>query len=129
MRQTLDFLLDDWLKVQQLTERERFADHSAETFAAVLDTCEKIAREKFAPVNRLLDTEEPRFDGERVHLPAATHHAVAAYVESGMLAASRSLPLMWFPPSSARAAPSTVLVDKPSIRKLLHKIQYYAQLI
>ncbi len=89
MRQTLDFLLDDWLKVQQLTDRERFADHSAETFAAVLDTCEKIAREKFAPVNRLLDTEEPRFDGERVHLPAATHHAVAAYVESGMLAASQ----------------------------------------
>ena len=28
----------------------RFADHSRETFDAVLDTCERIAREKFAPL-------------------------------------------------------------------------------
>ena len=72
MRQTLDFLLHDWLKVQELTRCERFAEHSAETFAAVLDTCERIARDKFAPFNRLADTQEPHFDGERVHLPAAT---------------------------------------------------------
>jgi uncharacterized protein (TIGR00369 family) len=42
---------------------------------SVLDTCERIAREKFAPFNRLVDTQEPRFDGERVHLPQATHAA------------------------------------------------------
>ncbi|MBO9688130.1 acyl-CoA dehydrogenase [Roseateles chitosanitabidus] len=89
MRNTLDFLLYDWLKVQDLGSRERFADHSRETFDAVLDTCEKIAREKFAPFNRLADTEEPRFDGERVHLPQATHDALAAYVGSGMLAAAQ----------------------------------------
>lgn len=72
MRETLDFLLYDWLHAADLTARERFADHSRETFGAVLDTCERIAREKFAPHYRLMDTEEPRFDGERVHLPAAT---------------------------------------------------------
>jgi butyryl-CoA dehydrogenase len=87
MRQTLDFLLDDWLDVGALLERPRFADHSRETFGSVLDTCERIAREKFAPFNRLVDTEEPRFDGEKVILPAATHAATAAYAESGMLAA------------------------------------------
>ena len=89
MRQTLDFLLYHWLKVDRLSARERFSEHSQETFDAVLDTCEKIAREKFAPFNRLADTEEPRFDGERVHLPAATHEALAAYVGSGMLAAAQ----------------------------------------
>ncbi|MDH0865215.1 acyl-CoA dehydrogenase [Mitsuaria sp. GD03876] len=89
MRQTLEFLLYDWLKVQDLGRRERFSEHSRETFDAVLDTCEKIAREKFAPFNRLADTEEPRFDGERVHLPRATHEALAAYVGSGMLAAAQ----------------------------------------
>ena len=89
MRQTLDFLLNDWLKVQDLSQRERFAEHSAETFAAVLDTCERIAREKFAPFNRLIDTQEPHFDGERVHLPEASHAATAAYVASGMLAAAQ----------------------------------------
>ncbi len=89
MRQTLDFLLSDWLAVTSLLSRPRFADHSPETFASVLDTCERLSRDKFAPINRLLDTEEPRFDGERVVLPAATHAAMAAYVDSGMLAAAQ----------------------------------------
>jgi len=89
MRQTLEFLLDDWLQVQDLTQRERFADHSAETFGAVLDTAERLAREKFAPFNRLADTEEPHFDGEKVHLPKATHDAMRAFVDTGLLAGSQ----------------------------------------
>jgi butyryl-CoA dehydrogenase len=39
LRSTLDFLLYEWLDVNQLQQRERFADHSQETFDAVLDTC------------------------------------------------------------------------------------------
>ena len=87
-RDTLDFLLYDWLKVDQLTARERFADHSRATFDAVLDTCERLARDKFAPFNRLLDTEEPRFENGRVRLPQATHDALHAYAESGIIGAS-----------------------------------------
>jgi butyryl-CoA dehydrogenase len=90
LRETLDFYLNDWLKVDDLTRRERFADHTRETFGAVLDTAERIANEKFAPFNRLSDTQEPRFDGERVHLPAATHEAALAYAASGLLAASQN---------------------------------------
>ncbi|MEX8495044.1 acyl-CoA dehydrogenase [Sphaerotilus sp.] len=93
LRQTLDFLLHDWLGVESLTLRPRFADHSRETFAAVLDICERIARDKFAPANRPADVEEPRFDGERVHLPASTKVASDAYVESGMLAAAQDYDL------------------------------------
>jgi alkylation response protein AidB-like acyl-CoA dehydrogenase len=89
MRQTLDFLLYDWIGVESLLARPRFGEHSRETFDSVLDTCERIARDKFAPANRIIDIEEPRFDGERVHLPRATHDALAAYVESGMLAAAQ----------------------------------------
>jgi alkylation response protein AidB-like acyl-CoA dehydrogenase len=89
LRHTLDFLLYDWLRAESLTSRPRFAEHSRETFAAVLDTCERIAREKFAPFNRLVDTEEPRFDGEKVILPRATHEAWAALAESGMLSATQ----------------------------------------
>ncbi|HEY8973217.1 MAG TPA: acyl-CoA dehydrogenase [Burkholderiaceae bacterium] len=88
-RQSLDFLLYDWLKIDDLTTRERFADHSRETFDAVLDTVERLAREKFAPFNRLVDTEEPRVDGERVRLPQATHDALRAYADTGMIAASQ----------------------------------------
>ena len=89
-RRTADFLLYDWLNVESLQTRTRFADHSRETFAQVMDTCERIAREKVAPFSRLADTEEPWFDGERVHLPQATHDAAKAYAESGMLAAARA---------------------------------------
>ncbi|MDH5708090.1 MAG: acyl-CoA dehydrogenase [Hylemonella sp.] len=88
-RQTLEFLLYQWLDAEQLNARERFADHSRETFDAVLDTCERIAREKYAPFNRLVDAEEPRFDGEKVILPQATFEAQKAYAESGMLAAAQ----------------------------------------
>ena len=93
LRSTLDFLLYQWLDVEALNQRERFADHSRETFDAVLDTCERIAREKYAPFNRLVDTQEPRFDGERVILPQATHDAHAAYVASGMLGAAQDYAL------------------------------------
>ena len=89
MRATLDFLLNDWLKVGELCARPRFADHSTGTFGAVLDTAEKIARDKYAPFNRLVDLQEPHFDGEKVILPQATHDAWAAYAGSGMLAAAQ----------------------------------------
>ena len=89
LRPTLDFLLNDWLAIEGLNQRERFADHSRETFDAVLDTCERIAREKYAPFNRLVDTQEPAFDGEKVILPQATHDAAKAYAESGMLSAAQ----------------------------------------
>ena len=94
LRPTLDFLLYQWIGVESLRSRERFADHSRDTFDAVLDTCERIAREKYAPFNRLVDVEEPRTvtepDGSlRVVLPQATKDAHDAYAASGMLSASQ----------------------------------------
>jgi butyryl-CoA dehydrogenase len=89
LRPTLDFLLYNWLGAESLNQRERFADHSRETFDAVFDTCERIAREKYAPFNRLVDTQEPHFDGETVILPQATHDAHRAYAGSGMLSAAQ----------------------------------------
>ena len=94
VRATLDFLLNDWLRAGELCARPRFADHSVETFAAVLDTAEKIAKTKYAPFNRLVDTQEPRTETDadgalRVVLPQATHDAWAAYSGSGMLSAAQ----------------------------------------
>ena len=89
LRTTLDFLLYQWLGAESLSQRERFADHSRETFDAVFDTCERIAREKYAPFNRTVDTQEPHFDGEKVILPQATHDAQKAYAASGMLSAAQ----------------------------------------
>jgi butyryl-CoA dehydrogenase len=91
MRATIDFLLYDWLDVASLAARPRFAEHTRETFGAVLDMSERIARDKYAPFNRLVDTEEPRIDAEgRVVLPQATHEAWRAYAQSGLLAAAQN---------------------------------------
>ena len=89
LRPTLDFLLYQWLGAETLSARPRFADHSSETFDAVFDTCERIAREKYAPFNRTVDTQEPHFDGEKVTLPQATYDAQKAYAASGMLSAAQ----------------------------------------
>ncbi len=89
LRQQTDFLLYEWLQIEQLNQRHRFSDHSRETFEAVLDTCERIAREKYAPFNRTVDIEEPVFDGEKVILPACTQQALNAYAASGMLSAAQ----------------------------------------
>ena len=89
LRQQTDFLLYEWLQIEQLNQRHRFSDHSRETFDAVLDTCERIAREKYAPFNRTVDIEEPVFDGEKVILPACTQQALNAYAASGMLSAAQ----------------------------------------
>jgi alkylation response protein AidB-like acyl-CoA dehydrogenase len=117
LRTTLDFLLYDWLAAASLNQRARFTDHSRETFDAVLDTCERIAREKYAPFNRLVDTQEPHFDGEKVVLPQATHDAHKAYVESGMLAAAQDYELggMQLPFTVGAAANSFFAVASISI--------------
>lgn len=89
LRSTLEFLVYDWLHAESLTARTRYADHSRETFDAVWDTCERIAREKYAPFNRTVDTQEPSFDGEKVIQPACTGEARKAYADSGMLSAAQ----------------------------------------
>src|SRR5690606_22984804 len=84
-RRDLDFLLFDWLGADDLVERARYAEHSHETFEAVLDLAETIATERFAPINRTLDLHEPIVgpDG-KVVLPDGLAEALAVYRDSGM---------------------------------------------
>jgi alkylation response protein AidB-like acyl-CoA dehydrogenase len=88
-RRDLDFLLYEWLHVETLTERERYREHDRDTFGAVLDVAETLASEVFAPINRLLDENEPRMDAcGRVIQPAELRAALDAFRESGLSAAS-----------------------------------------
>jgi butyryl-CoA dehydrogenase len=82
----LEFLLYEWLDVTGLTTRPRFAEHSRETFDAFLEVSAQIAEREFAPHNRRNDAEEPRFDGERVHIIPEVATALAAFNASGLLA-------------------------------------------
>ena len=84
-RRDLEFLLYEWLEVEDLLKRPRHAEHSRETFDGVLALAEQIATEHFAPHNRRADTEEPRFDGERVHLIPEVGAALEVFASAGLL--------------------------------------------
>jgi alkylation response protein AidB-like acyl-CoA dehydrogenase len=88
-RRDVEFLLYEWLDVTSLCGRERFADHSRETFDGALDTAERIATEVFLPHRRKSDVEEPEFDGERVRLIPEVREAFAAFAGAGLLAAAQ----------------------------------------
>ncbi len=89
----LAFQLYDVLDAEALTKRGRFADHSRETFDAALETARRIAETHFAPHYAKADREEPRFDGERVHLPPEVGQAVRAFAEAGFMAAHQDAEL------------------------------------
>ena len=84
-RRDLEFLLFEWLDTADLPSRARYAEHDRGTFEALLDLSERLATDVFAPLNRLVDTEEPRIDDQgRVVLPKEVGAALAAYTESGL---------------------------------------------
>jgi alkylation response protein AidB-like acyl-CoA dehydrogenase len=85
-RRDLEFLLYEWLDVEALCRRPRFSDHSRETFDAVMDTCERMAAELFAPHNKTADQNEPRFVDGRVVMIPEVKAALDAYREAGLMA-------------------------------------------
>ena len=92
-RRDIDFMLYDWLGVESLAARPRFADHSRDTFAAALDTAERIATDLFAPHNKLGDQHEPHFDGEHVHVLPQVKCALDAFSAAGLMAAGQDYAL------------------------------------
>ncbi len=92
-RRDLDFLLHEWLDAEALTQQPRYADHSRDTFNAALQTAEKIAVDYFAPHNRKSDQNEPRFDGEKVHLIPEIKTAIDAFSAAGLIAAQHDFDL------------------------------------
>ncbi|WP_062379179.1 acyl-CoA dehydrogenase [Pseudomonas abietaniphila] len=85
----LAFELYEVLDAEALTQRERFAEHSRETFDAAIATARTIAEKHFAPHNRKNDENEPRYEnGEAVLIPEVKP-AVDAFLEAGFLNAAR----------------------------------------
>ncbi len=84
-RRDLDFLLYEWLQVDELTKRDRFAEHSRETFDGVLDLCEQLATRYFAPHNKKSDAEEPQFDGEKVTVIGEVKEALEAFTQADLV--------------------------------------------
>jgi alkylation response protein AidB-like acyl-CoA dehydrogenase len=92
-RRDLNFLLYEWLRVEELTSIPRYSEHTRETFDAALDTCEKIATELFATHNKKSDQHEPHFDGETVHIIPEVKTALDAFNAAGLMAAGQDYEL------------------------------------
>ncbi|MEU2254798.1 acyl-CoA dehydrogenase [Nocardia xishanensis] len=86
-RRDLDFLLYEWLRVEDLAAFPRFGEHSRETFDGFLDLCEDIATRHFAPHNKRNDSNEPTFDGERVTIIPEVKAAVEAFTKANLVGA------------------------------------------
>ncbi|WP_240746933.1 acyl-CoA dehydrogenase [Cryptosporangium phraense] len=87
-RRDLDFLLYEWLDVEQLTKRPYFAEHSRETFDGALDLAEEVATEHFATHNKRADANEPTFDGERVTMIPEVKRALDVFAGTGLMGAA-----------------------------------------
>ena len=87
-RSDLDFLLFDWLKVDALGTRTRFAGQDRFDYASVLDSYAKIAAERFATHNKKNDSQEPLFDGEAVTVIDEVGVAMRAFSQAGLMSAA-----------------------------------------
>lgn len=92
-RRDLDFMLYEWLNAEALVSLPRYADHSRDTFDAVLDLSEQIATEHFASHNKKSDSNEPWFDGEKVHTIPEIKAALDIFAQAGLIAAGQDYDL------------------------------------
>ena len=86
-RRDIDFLLYEWLDIEELATQQRFAEHSRDTFDAVLDLAADMAERLFAPHNRESDENEPYVDQDgRVVLVDGVRIALEEFAKAGFIA-------------------------------------------
>ncbi|GAB3630034.1 acyl-CoA dehydrogenase [Pandoraea terrae] len=114
-RRDLDFILFDWLQVDSLTNRPRFAGQDRFDYASVLDVYEALATDLFAPHNKKNDSHEPLFDGERVTVNPEVGVALRAFAGAGLMSAA--FPAEWngmsLPGTIERAGMAYLLAANP----------------
>ncbi|MBN8869434.1 MAG: acyl-CoA dehydrogenase [Solirubrobacterales bacterium] len=88
-RRDVQFLLNEWLDVQRLTERDRYSDQTVDDWNDVLTLAEQIAEDQFQPHNRKADLNEPSIgeDGKVALIPEVAE-ALEVLGETGLMAAA-----------------------------------------
>ena len=80
----LSFMLYELFDAEGLIQRERYREHSRETFDAAIATAKTVAEKYLIPIRQKADTNEPTFDGEKVSMIPEIKTAVDAIIESGL---------------------------------------------
>jgi butyryl-CoA dehydrogenase len=82
----LEFMLYEMFDAESLTSRDRYTDHSRETFTAAINTSKAVAERYFLPIRQKVDTQQPTFDGKTVSMLPEIKPALDAVVEAGLAA-------------------------------------------
>lgn len=87
-RVDLSFLLNDWLRVSELTNRPMYQEHSRDTFDQIMDLSADLARDCFAPHYKAADIQEPEMKDGRIQIVTEIGEALATYAEAGFFASA-----------------------------------------
>jgi alkylation response protein AidB-like acyl-CoA dehydrogenase len=80
----LDFMLYELFDAESLAARDRYSDHSRETFDAAISTARTVAERYFLPIRQKVDTNQPTFDGDKVQMIPEIKVALDAVVAAGL---------------------------------------------
>ena len=83
----LEFLLYEFLDAESLLQRPRFADHSRQTFDAILGVARRLAADKLSGHNRKSDQQEPSLENGKVRIVPEVKEALEAIAAAGLFAA------------------------------------------
>jgi len=86
----LEFMIYELFDAEGLTSRERYQDHSRETYAAAIATGKTVAERYFLPIRQRVDIEQPVFDGEKAITIPEIKTAIEAVFDSGLANPSAS---------------------------------------
>ncbi|MFT6957742.1 MAG: alkylation response protein AidB-like acyl-CoA dehydrogenase [Halieaceae bacterium] len=81
-------MLYELFDAEGMCTRERYADHSRETFDAAMQISRVVAERYFLPIRQKVDTHQPTFDGEKVQMIPEIKVALDAVIEAGLSCSS-----------------------------------------
>jgi alkylation response protein AidB-like acyl-CoA dehydrogenase len=84
------FLLYEVFDVERLCRLEAFAEHSRDTFDAILASSRRLARDHLYPAYAIMDAEPPLLRDGQVHVHPRMHELYGRMVDLGLLTASRA---------------------------------------
>jgi len=86
-RATIDFLLYDWLRLDEILARDTYADHTRGSVDAMLDTAARMAVSEYLPCFKKGDRQPPYQDEDGAHVIPELRPLIKSYAEAGFFAA------------------------------------------
>jgi len=90
-RRDIDFVLHEQLKVEELSQHERFAEFNKKTIDMIVTEARNVAIKEILPTNELGDQEGCKFKNGNVTVPESFHKPWKILKEAGWVAMTESI--------------------------------------